>query len=287
MKSFKELLRKFSLNGWLSRKPILIGLALVVILGIWGIFKACSHPAIRGEPAVYMIARDISWYPLQLGDKDKNVTAFTSELLLDIANEEKFSYNLDNVGSTLLFYDLDNKDYDAILASTAPTAWNKEQYEFSDPFYLVGPVLIVPIDSTIHSIAEMEGKTLGIRSGSSVVFDVATIPSIIIIPYDNINQSLDNLRDNQIDGVILPTLLAQVYVKTFYNTTLKIATPPLTNEGLRLVTRKEPRFASLISRFNNGLKKVKENGTYNELLYKWGLSNTETVDAAPSPKKEH
>jgi len=37
------------------------------------------------------------------------------------------------------------------------------------------------------------------------------------------------------------------------------------------VTKHDPKTEGLIKRFNKGLQAVKENGTYEKLLKKWGL----------------
>ena len=52
-------------------------------------------------------------------------------------------------------------------------------------------------------------------------------------------------------------------------------TPPLTQEGLRLVTLKNEKGQQLIDAYNEGLDRLKEAGTYDKLLEKWGLINPE------------
>ena len=74
--------------------------------------------------------------------------------------------------------------------------------------------------------------------------------------------------------MILPALVAYTYIKTFYANRLKVATGPLTVEGLRLIAIKDENGRILIEYFNEGLKALKENGTYDELINNWGLMNT-------------
>ena len=51
---------------------------------------------------------------------------------------------------------------------------------------------------------------------------------------------------------------------------IKIATPPLNNAGLRLVTL-QGEHKDLIDTFNRGLTKLRQNGVYDKLLKKWEL----------------
>ncbi|MFQ5730194.1 MAG: substrate-binding periplasmic protein, partial [Waddliaceae bacterium] len=170
---------------------------------------------------------------------------------------------------------LDIGSYDAVLSSLTPNVINRQWYAFSDPFYLVGPVLIVPEKSKAQSLEDMEGKIIGIESGALQVFNIPEPPNIVIIPYGTASQALENLDNNVIDGVILEALRAYIYIEGFYKGRLKIASLPLTDKGLRLITRNEPRSILLVSRFNEGLKAIREEGLYGELIEKWGLIKTD------------
>jgi len=231
-------------------------------------FSGCDRTE---ETKVYKIARDRSWYPLNLLGKERNMLAFTDELIYTIAGNEGFEVDLDSASHNALRENLDRGVFDAIVTFHRPTRQLLRKYEFSDPFFLLGPVLVVPIDSEATSINDMKNKVVGIQTGSSVVYNVNTVPDIIFTPYENILFALRNLAEDQIDGVIMESLPAHEYVDSFYKGELKIVPPPLTDDGLRLMARRDPVEKDMLNRFNTGLIKLIDDGTYYDLLKKWGL----------------
>ncbi|WP_237754012.1 substrate-binding periplasmic protein [Parachlamydia acanthamoebae] len=245
---------KPTLGKFLAFVAVLVGLA-------WFFFFSESPNPRSLEYKVFRIGRDTSWYPLQLQGKEKNMVAFTNELLLAIAKTSGFHFEISDVRSHTLFENLERGDYDAVLSSLMPNQLNRQKYEFSDPFFLVGPVLVVNQDSPAKSLVDMEGKIVGVQRSSSLVFNIAQYPSMIA-PYDQITVAFDQLLQDKIDGVITDLLTAYNHTHGYYAGQLKIIPPPLTNEGLRLISKHGVAQTYLLTHFNEGLKKIKENGEY-------------------------
>ena len=247
----------------------------LLVLGV--IFLFCAFVAFFSgcgtaeKTKVYKIGRDRSWYPLNLLGKERNMLAFTDELIYTIAANEGFKVDLDSASHNALQENLDRSVFDAVVTFRRPIKKLLRKYEFSDPFFLLGPVLVVPIDSEAQSIQDMKGRVVGIQTGASVVYNVDTVPDIIFTPYENILFALRNLAEDQIDGVVMESLPAHEYVDSFYKGELKIVPPPLTDDGLRLMARRDPVERDMLDRFNTGLIHLIEDGTYYELLKKWGL----------------
>ena len=206
--------------------------------------------------------------------KDMNMTAFTTDLLTAIAKETKFNFQIIPGSTENLLNDLDDGDYDAVLSVLSPTPYNQEKYSFSNPFYLTGPVVIVPKSSPVHSLSDLQGLDVAIRAGSSTAYTLQKIPSVSLITYDNINVALDDLDRGKIDAVIMDSIPAYSLIQWLYSGKEKIVTAPLTNSGLRLIAKHDSSSEELIKRFNEGLEIVKKNGTYHSLLNKWDLINT-------------
>ena len=225
----------------------------------------------------FRIAKDNSWYPLNLMGKEKNMSAFVADLLLEIAKEAKFKIEIITTNTDNLHQGLEVGTYDGIITSVNPSANLVDQYTLSDPFYLLGPVLIVVSSSHVHTLEEMEGKIIGIKAGLPFAYNTKLQPSVLIIPYENMTTALEDLERNKIDGVIMESLPAYVYINGLYKGKEKVITAPLTNTGLRLMSLKTPTGSALIEGYNEGLKAVRENGTYQALLNKWNLVDTNPI----------
>jgi polar amino acid transport system substrate-binding protein len=259
-----------------------VGSLILSSLLLFALVYTCSSSEKKIAKTSYTIARDLNWAPLQLMGKERNMRAFSDELILAIANKMHLKVVLVPAIYSNLMDGLDEEKYDGVFSVLLPNVVNQTHYFFSDPYYLLGPVLVVPQSSTITSLEQMKGKIIGIQNGSSSIYNVEHYPSILILPYDNMSMALNDLANNKIDGVIMESWPAHVYIESFYKDQLKIVTSPLTNTGLRLVTLRKPEYRHLIESFNEGLIELKKEGEYDRILNEWGLFNSEIK---PTPKE--
>lgn len=273
MNQFERLWLEIKNGNWKVILSICILIALLILM-----LKGCSNHSRASRQNNFKIAFDATWYPLQIPDKEKNMVAFSTELLLDIADEEHLQIELIASGTDSLLDRLDNGDYDAILSGMQPDAMHNHYYTFSNPYFLLGPVLVVAQNSPIHSFQEMAKKTVGIRTGTFMVFNVPQPPSMIVITYDYMLSAFADLEKGLIDGVILDLIQAYSYTSGFYAGRLRIATAPLSNTGLRLLAKRTTPLNPLIEHFNDGLDTLKETGAYKELLLRWDLFQTNLID---------
>lgn len=223
-----------------------------------------------GPKETHRIARDPFWFPLDFIGKENAVLAFSDGLIRAIGDEEGFQVSLYAVGWVQLQQVLRQGTVDGILSAIPPTPFFRRSYDFSDVYLHVGPVLVVPVESDAHSLEEMKEKIVGVLTGSPSMIVAAQIPDVVIIDYMEIAIALEECARGEIDGVLLPRLRAYAYVRDFYDEVLHVVTPPLTDEGLRLLVLKGEK-EDLLEEFNDGLKEMHENGTYDKLQEKWGL----------------
>ncbi|MEC7839521.1 MAG: transporter substrate-binding domain-containing protein [Chlamydiota bacterium] len=266
-KIFKQLSQIIPLN---KTSSVLITLCLLLL--IWGGIRSCSEPTGFDRSRTFTIARDPSWYPLNLMGKEKNVLAFTNDLILTIAKRRNVRIQLMSVGSNSLFNGLNDEEYDAVISSLVPNAINNRIYNFSHTFFLVGPVLIVPKNFDFKSMDNMSNKIIGIDRNLDSSFKY-TKYKIYYKPYENMTMAFNDLYEERIDGIFMPVLQAFTYTNTFHKGEFKIVTPPLSRQGLRLVTRQTEASSYVITEFNIGLQEMIDDGSYGDLCKKWGITN--------------
>ena len=261
----------------------LIGGLIAIIMLLWLLFRACNTQ----EPGQewYYIGRDSTWYPLDFRGKEKNMSGFVGDLVQAIGEEEKFKVIIYDTTTNSLMSGLQAGNYDAVFSSLSPTAQTKGLYLFSDVLYHTGPVLLLPQKSEVKTLADLKGKVIGVESNILQAFIVPESLDVVLIPYDTAGAAIENLDKNIIDGVLLDALRAYVYTHGYYEGKLKIAGPILAEKGERLLTKNEPANVKFIEHFNDGLKKVRQKGLYNDLIEKWNLINTEPVEEPASMEK--
>lgn len=229
------------------------------------------------ESGSYVIGIDPSWYPLELAGQEKNVLAFSIELLKEIAKREALEMSLVMMNWDNLLWGLREGKYRAALSTLEPYIFYQDRYSFSNLYLMTGPVLVVPKNSDIHSLKDLEGKEVGVVRGSSAALLLQKYPGVIIHGFNSAQEEFTALQRKKVDATLLDILIAQNFIRDLYRDTFKIATPPITSRGLRLVSLFD-KAPTLLKKFDAGLKKLHKDKTYEQLLKKWGLS----PDSKPS-----
>jgi len=250
------------------RIPVLILFLFFVGTFLW---RACNSEVLVASKT-YLLARSSNLAPIRIEGKEPNLLAFESDLLTQIAIDEKLKINILTVSTLDLFRPLDEEYYDAILVTIEPDPLMKEKYYISQPLLNVGPILLVPSSSNIHSLEELEGKGIGvgIESTSPLVFRFSQ-KDLVLVSYPHLISALEDLDKGIIGGVIIDPVLGYTYTEGFYKNRLKVATAPLTDLAIRVVARDTREGKYLIEHFDQGLKKIKDTGQYKELIKKWEL----------------
>lgn len=259
-----------------SKKNRYITLSCLLGLSLFFLFGGCGLN--RSSKSEYYIGQDSRWRAFNLMGRERNFAAFTNDLLARISRQEKFGVRIIVTPTSELLSDLERGKLQGALILQEPSHLTENRFVFSDPYFLVGPVLILPVKAPIDGGWNEKGrKIVGMLNNSHSLLNLEQDPTIQVKLYDDILKALSDLNERRIDGVILPAIPAYTYVTTFYKNELKIATLPLTDEGVRLVALKNEEGELLIKRFNEGLAKLKENGTYQKILEQWGFINFEQI----------
>ncbi|WP_420421447.1 substrate-binding periplasmic protein [Simkania sp.] len=218
----------------------------------------------------YTVGVDPTWFPLNLAGKEPNVFAFSNELLLEISRHEGINFDRLNLNWDNLTMGLEEGKCDAILSSVYPYVFELRKYDFSELYLNTGPVLLIKGDSMLNVSGAMEGKEIAVRNQEQEALFIRLYPKAIVRYYNQIPNALNALVGDYVDGVVVGYIPATAFVEDLYEGKLKIATPPLNEAGLRLLTVHEEH-PELIEAFNRGLGKVRSSGKYEILLKKWDL----------------
>lgn len=268
---------KYYISSVKSRFILFLMVAGIFLGGLLYIFSSKTDTL---PPTVFRIGIDETWYPLNLYGKEEYISAFSKDLLQKIAAQQHFSVQIVQIGSENRLAGLDNGEYEGIFSSLILQQENTEKYISSNPYYLLGPVLVVSKSSSVKSLNDLKGKTIGLIKRSDPIEALEKHSSIRIVYYgynDRI-KLIEDVSNNVIGSMLLDVIPAYEYIRDgLYRDKLKIASKPLTTEGLRLIAKNNPESEKLIKHFNEGLKAMKNNDVYSQLLSKWELVDPEKL----------
>jgi polar amino acid transport system substrate-binding protein len=120
----------------------------------------------------YIVALDPLWYSLEAPGREADLTAFTTELILEIGKLEKVSIGIYQRSWSNLMYALQEGQCDAICSTMQPYLFYEKLYNFSNLYLMTGPVLVTPAQSPFKSLDRLKGEIIGIQrdSNAAIVF---------------------------------------------------------------------------------------------------------------------
>lgn len=241
--------------------------ALVCALAL--VALCCAGCGAKSEK--YIIATDTTFAPFEFTNDNGDFVGIDLELLAAIAEDQGFEYDLQPLGFNAAVTALETSQADAVIAGMSITDVRKEKYNFSDPYYDSGVVMaIAATDNTIKSYADLKGKTVAVKSGTEGQTFAESIK-------DQYGFTIDVLEGS---GLMYEAVKNGNAVACFEDYPV-MGYGISQGNGLKMVTAMEKGssygFAvlknagndELITKFNAGLKNLKENGKYQEILDKY------------------
>ncbi|MCB1180556.1 MAG: transporter substrate-binding domain-containing protein [Chlamydiia bacterium] len=216
----------------------------------------------------YTIGRDPSYYPYNFKEKTEYVNGYFNQLFEEIGKKENVAFEIVDAGTVALLSGLAQKEYDGALSVALLTSKNLDRYAFSTSLLDLGPVLVVPKQSKAKHLSDFEGGIVGISPFNNSVFIAQKYRTLIIRPYMSLTLALESLARGEIDLVLLPALGAHELINNRFSQTLKIVSPPLNHDAVRLITLKEEK-KTLIKLINKTVKAFKSNSHLKEMQMKF------------------
>ena len=228
-------------------------LSLLLIVSIFILVSSgCSSGG-----KTYRVGVDPTWYPLDLMGKEANVFAFSNDILKEVSRLEGVYFKRVNMSWDNLLIGLKEGTYDGMLSSLHPYIYNLSSYDFSELMLHTGPVLVVRGEANIASMGQMVGKEIAVDSQTNEALLIQLYPDVIVRYYALIPQGLNDILAELIDGALINNIPATAFVQDLYEGRVKIASPPLNDAGLRMVTLQGEN-KELIDIFNRGLEKIRD-----------------------------
>ncbi|MBI4774271.1 MAG: transporter substrate-binding domain-containing protein [Deltaproteobacteria bacterium] len=157
------------------------------------------------------------------------------------------------------------EQYDGILGSMAITEEREKLVDFSLPYYYSKSRLVVRNDASYQSLADVEGKIIGVVEGTTYVEDARTLKAGEVRLFGDEQQSLLALQVGEVDGVITDMVVAgNPRVRDLYQ--VRPVGPALHSEAIAVAFRKQD--GSLRKKVNDILKDMMDDGALDELIKK-------------------
>ena len=215
---------------------------------------------------VYKIATDTTFAPFEFENDKGEMVGVDLDLLAAIAEDQGFQYELIPVGFSAAMTGLEAGEYDGVIAGASITPEREAKYDFSDPYYDSGVGMGVAADSDIDSYDDLNGKTVAAKIGTegcSFAESIAEKYGFTINQFeDSSSMYQDVLAGNSVACFEDYPVLGYEITR---GTALKLPLPMEKGSSYGFATLKGEN-PELVKLFNAGLKNLKDNGKYDEIL---------------------
>ncbi len=217
----------------------------------------------------YTIACDAKYAPFSM-EVDGKYKGIDVELLAAIAKAEGFDYELKPMDFSGIIPGLVSGQIDGAIAGMNITDERKKSVDFSDGYIQSGLAVVVGKDNTsIQKVEDLNGKTAAVKKGTTgakFAEDNQAKYNLNVTYYDDSPSMMLAVANGNADFLMEDYPVINYQIKIGEQGKLKIAVDSVIAPPSYGFAVKKGENAELLKMFNEGLKKIKADGTYDKIV---------------------
>ena len=222
-------------------------------------------------PGTLTMSTNAAFPPYEMTADDGSVEGIDIEVAQAIADKLGLELQVDDMDFDAALLAVQNGKSDMVMAGVTVTDERKAVMDFTDSYATGIQVVIVPEDSDIASIDDMQGKMIGVQRGTtgdlycSDTVENGGFGAENVTPYDNGLTAVQALNNGQVDCVVIDNAPAQEFVAA--NPGLKILDTEYANEEYAIGVAKGN--TQLLDAINGALAELEADGTLQSIVDKY------------------
>jgi len=138
---------------------------------------------------------------------------------------------------------------------------------FTTPYIISQQVIVVSVTSGINDVVALEGKKIGVQSGTTGEGAAEEIVGAKLVSLTDAQQLFAQLQTNAIDAVVIDKAVADNFIKN--NNGFVLVSEPLIDENMSIIIGKGN--TNLQVALDKAIQEFIQSGKYQELLTKWEI----------------
>ncbi|NPV92923.1 MAG: basic amino acid ABC transporter substrate-binding protein [Firmicutes bacterium] len=255
---------------------LMLAVALILVAAMFaGCAGQAPPPAQQSAPAPapapakvkIKVGSDTTFAPLEFIDDKGKPAGFDIDLINEVCKEANLEPEIQTLPFDGLIAGLKSGQIDVAISSMTITDERKQAINFSDVYYHSGlSVSVQAKNETIKGFADLKGKRIAVQSGTTGESEAKKVEGAKVRSFTNSDQTFMELKNGGVDAVINDYPVTAYFIAQG-NADVKIVGERLTSEDYGIAVTKNN--ADLVTKINEGLKKVKQNGKFAEFYKKW------------------
>ncbi len=169
------------------------------------------------EEGVLKVGMEIGYPPMEYFDEDgATPIGFDVELAQALADDMGLELELVDTAWDGIFAGVDTDKYDVIISAVSWTEDRNNNYLLSKTYVANAPVIVVPNDSDIADIQDLEGKSVAVQMETTADYlvqrYVADGLNTDLRQYEKVINAFDELKTGRVDAVCTDSVVAAYYL---------------------------------------------------------------------------
>lgn len=234
--------------------------------------EATEAAAETAEGKSFVIATDTVFKPFEYTDESGAFVGIDVDILAAIAEDQGFTYELQSLGWDSAIAACQAGQADGMIAGASITDERKESgWIFSDGYYDATQCMTVAADSAITGFADLKGLTVGVKTGTQGAAYAESLKDengFEITYYEDSPTMYQAVLGGQVVACFedTPIMKASIQEGSLALKVLDDTQNAGSPYGFAVFSADKQELVDL---FNAGLKNIKSNGKYDEILAKY------------------
>ncbi len=239
------------------KKLLAVGaLALAATIGFAGCGGNNAATSSSSGAKTLKVGSSVDFAPFEFQDEGQaEYQGFDMDLIRAIGKEMGYDVEISNIGFDGLIPALQAKNVDVLITGMTINDERKQSVDFSDPYYQSGLTIVVrENEENIKSFDDLKGKRIAVQIGTTSAKETKVIPGA-------------ELKNGGVDAVVNDRPVNDYFIHSSQQTGVKTLPDRLTSEDYGIAVAKGN--TELLTKINDALKKLKDNGEYDKIFAKW------------------
>lgn len=256
------------------KKSLRNGIMAVVMMGLLALTgcggQSQTPPANTGSNAgaekILKIGSAIEYAPFEFMDEKQNPTGFDVDLMNEIGKDMGYKVEFESSSFDGLVAAIGQGKYDAVISAMTITDERAKSVLFSEPYFESAQVIAVKKGSDIKSEQDLKGKKVGVQqatTGQDAVESLGVDPK----KFETIGDAINDMMIGGSDAVVADTPTLYYFIKQNPNMDIEVVSSAFPKEYFGIAFKLDNK--ELADQVNASLKKLMDNGTYNDVYKKW------------------
>ena len=237
-----------------------------IIAAVLALCMLCCFAGCGAKDNTLTMGTNATFPPYEYVDDDGNIIGIDAEIAAAIAEKLGMELEIKDMEFDSLITACAGGSVDVVLAGMTVTDERKESVNFSDSYATGIQVIIVKEDSEIATADDLDGKTIGVQSGTTGdIYCRDDYGEDSVKQYNNGALAVAALQNGQVDCVVIDNEPAKNFVAA--NEGLKILDTEYITEDYAIAVAKEN--TELLEKVNNAMAELKADGTIDKIINKY------------------